>query len=69
MLNAARLLGGFSEELFEARTGLPISVISAPLAQAEERGLISRKRRSILPTERGTQFLNDLLILFEPPNP
>lgn len=69
MLNAARLLGGFSEELFEARTGLPISVISAPLAQAEERGLISRKRGCILPTERGTQFLNDFLILFEPPNP
>ncbi len=69
MLNAARLLGGFSEELFEARTGLSISVISAPLAQAEERGLISRKRGSILPTERGTQFLNDFLILFEPPNP
>lgn len=69
MLNAARLLGGFSEGLFEARTGLPISVISAPLAQAEERGLISRKRGSILPTERGTQFLNDFLILFEPPSP
>ena len=69
MLNAARLLGGFSEELFEARTGLPISVISAPLAQAEERGLIRRKRGSILPTERGTQFLNDFLILFEPQSP
>jgi putative oxygen-independent coproporphyrinogen III oxidase len=66
MLNAARLLGGFSEGLFEARTGLPMSVISAPLAQAEERGLISRKHGSILPTERGTQFLNDFLMLFEP---
>jgi len=67
MLNAARLLEGFSEELFEARTGLPASAISAPLAQAEEGGLIHRCRGAIRPTRRGTQFLNDFLILFDAP--
>ena len=68
MLNAARLLGGFRAELFEARTGLPISVISAPLAEAEERGLIHRFGGVILPTQRGTQFLNDTLLLFQTPD-
>ena len=69
MLNAARLLEGFSEELFEARTGLPASAISGPLLQAEKRGLIHRSRGTIRPTRRGTQFLNDYLMLFENPSP
>jgi oxygen-independent coproporphyrinogen-3 oxidase len=69
MLNAARLLEGFSEELFEARTGLPASVIDGPLLQAEERGLIQRSRGAIRPTQRGTQFLNDYLMLFEDQSP
>ena len=69
MLNAARLLEGFSEALFEARTGLPASAISVPLVQAEKRGLIHRSRGAIRPTRRGTQFLNDYLMLFEDPSP
>ncbi len=68
MLNAARLLEGFSEELFEARTGLSASAISGPLVQAEERGLIHRSRGAIRPTRLGTQFLNDYLMLFEAPS-
>jgi oxygen-independent coproporphyrinogen-3 oxidase len=68
MLNAARLLEGFSEELFEARTGLPASAISDPLAQAEERGLIHRSGGAIRPTRLGIQFLNDYLMLFEAPS-
>ena len=67
MLNAARLLAGFPAELFEVRTGLPISAIAAPLAEAESRGLISRHGGRIRPTQRGTQFLNDFLLLFEAP--
>jgi len=69
MLNAARLLEGFSEELFEARTGLPASVISGPLLQAEKRGLIHRSPGAIRPTRRGTQFLNDYLALFQDQSP
>jgi putative oxygen-independent coproporphyrinogen III oxidase len=68
MLNAARLLAGFPAELFEVRTGLPISAIAAPLAEAESRGLISRHGGRIRPTQRGTQFLNDFLLLFEAPD-
>lgn len=66
MLNAARLQSGFSETLFEARTGLPLSAIGAPLARAVERGLVARCDGMIRPTPRGIEFLNDLLILFEP---
>lgn len=69
MLNAARLLEGFSEELFEARTGLPASVIRGPLLQAEKRGLIHRSPGAIRPTRRGTQFLNDYLTLFQDQSP
>ena len=65
MLNAARLLQGFSGSLFEARTGLSMSTIGAPLAEAEARGLISRQGGVVRPTPRGTQFLNDFLLLFE----
>ena len=65
MLNAARLLEGFPAALFEARTGLPISAIAAPLAEAESRGLVSRPGGAIRPTQRGTEFLNDFLLLFE----
>jgi putative oxygen-independent coproporphyrinogen III oxidase len=67
MLNAARLLEGFSEALFEARTGLPASALAAPLEAAQARGLVQRSRGTIVPTPRGTQFLNDLLMLFEAP--
>lgn len=69
MLNAARLLAGFSEGLFEARTGLALSVMAEPLLQAEARGLIHRSDGAIRPTPRGIQFLNDLLVLFEPHGP
>lgn len=67
MLNAARLLEGFSEALFEARTGLAADVLAVPLGVAEARGLLERRAGAIRPTSRGTRFLNDLLLLFESP--
>jgi oxygen-independent coproporphyrinogen-3 oxidase len=69
MLNAARLLEGFPEALFEARTALPISAIRAPLAKAEAGGLIERRRGQVVPTARGIRFLNEFLVLFEALNP
>jgi oxygen-independent coproporphyrinogen-3 oxidase len=69
MLNAGRLLGGFEEALFAARTGLPFSAIEAPLARARARGLVHRDAGTIRPTEQGTRFLNELLLLFEPVDP
>jgi putative oxygen-independent coproporphyrinogen III oxidase len=66
MLNALRLIDGFDVRLFSERTGLPISTVEAKLAQAEKQGLLSRDWKRIRPTERGRQFLNELLGAFLP---
>jgi oxygen-independent coproporphyrinogen-3 oxidase len=64
MMNALRLTEGFPVALFAERTGLPLSVIEAPLAKAEAAGLLARDAFAIRPTLRGRRFLNDLLGLF-----
>jgi putative oxygen-independent coproporphyrinogen III oxidase len=64
MLNALRLVEGFSIELFQARTGLPLSAVERKLTEAEAKGLIERDWRRIQPTRRGRHFLNELLALF-----
>lgn len=66
MLNALRLREGFERSLFTARTGLPPSAIEAPLAQAEQRGWITRDLQRVVPTARGFDFLSDLQGLFLP---
>jgi oxygen-independent coproporphyrinogen-3 oxidase len=66
MLNALRLKEGFALARFGERTGLPLSVIDAPLAEAERRGLVTRDLQHVVPTPRGFDFLNDLLELFLP---
>ena len=42
MLNALRLKDGFELARFSERTGLPLSAIERPLAEAERRGLVER---------------------------
>ena len=70
MLNALRLRDGFELSRFAERTGLPISAIARPLEEAERRGLVERDLHHVRPTERGFDFLNDLLELFLPaPSP
>jgi oxygen-independent coproporphyrinogen-3 oxidase len=71
MLNALRLREGFALDEFARRTGLPLSAIEAPLAQAAARGLLeisesSDQRRKVRPTVRGFDFLSDLQALFLP---
>jgi len=66
-LNALRLVAGFDAELFEARTGLPWSVLAAPLAAAQARGLMTPGAdRKLSPTTLGQRFLNDLQAIFLP---
>jgi putative oxygen-independent coproporphyrinogen III oxidase len=67
MLNALRLVDGFPAELFQARTGLPITAIQSRLEEAERSGLLKRDWERIRPTERGQRFLNELLALFLQP--
>jgi putative oxygen-independent coproporphyrinogen III oxidase len=64
MLNALRLIDGFSLALYSERTGLPLTTITQELAQAERRGLLERDLQRVRPTERGRLFLNELMTLF-----
>ena len=66
MLNALRLVGGFSAELPSRRTGLPYVLFESGLREAEQQGFITRDPQFIRPTERGRRFLNDLVGLFLP---
>ena len=66
MLNALRLTEGFAPHLFSDHTGLPISIIEKQLSQAEEQELIEWDVKLIRPTERGRNYLNELLQLFLP---
>jgi len=66
MLNALRLRDGFALARFGERTGLPLSAIERPLAEAERRGLVERDLQSVRPTPLGFDFLSDLQQLFLP---
>jgi oxygen-independent coproporphyrinogen-3 oxidase len=66
MLNALRLREGFALADFSARTGLAITAIAQPLAEAEARGLLERDFTRAWPSVRGFDFLSDLQALFLP---
>jgi oxygen-independent coproporphyrinogen-3 oxidase len=66
MMNALRLTTGFATEMFQQRTGLPLTAIQQQLNEAEQRGLIVRDHQRITPTLAGRRFLNDLLQIFLP---
>ncbi len=66
MMNALRLTGGFATQVFQERTGLPITAIQQQLNEAERRELIVRDHQRITPTLAGRRFLNDLLQIFLP---
>lgn len=64
MMNALRLTEGFSAQLFEERTGLPLSAIAPTLAEGKRKGLLQQQGDLIAPTLQGQRFLNELLQLF-----
>jgi putative oxygen-independent coproporphyrinogen III oxidase len=64
MLNALRLNAGFTTEQYEATTGLKLSALEQPLAEAKERGLMVETDLGWRPTELGLRFLNDLQASF-----
>ncbi len=64
MMNALRLNEGFSAELFNERTSLPLTLIHRELEEAGQRGLLKRELQHIGPTKIGQRFLNDLLQIF-----
>lgn len=65
MLNALRLVEGFSLAEYEARTGLARTSILATLEAAAERGLMLQSNdHNWRPTALGRRFLNDLQAMF-----
>jgi putative oxygen-independent coproporphyrinogen III oxidase len=64
MLNALRLNEGFSDECFEARTGLPLDTVRDKLEDAKRQGLLEVRQRGWRPTSLGRRFLNDLQAAF-----
>ena len=67
MLNALRLVDGFSESQFGERTGLDAGVLETETVSARGRGLIQRDSGGRWrPTDLGRRFLNDLQAEFLP---
>jgi putative oxygen-independent coproporphyrinogen III oxidase len=69
MMNALRLTQGFDAQLFQQRTGKPLSTVTAKLQQAQKQGLLLLQHKPetglwIQPSLRGQRFLNELLQLF-----
>ena len=64
MLNALRLVEGFSLRDFESRTGLQRTVIEPQLRQAVQAGWLETDGERVVPTELGRRFTNDVISLF-----
>lgn len=64
MLNALRLYQPIAWTLFETRTYLSRCVLDKPFQQAAAKGLLRWDDNDFSPTERGHQFLDDLVALF-----
>ena len=70
LLNALRLIDGFDEESFEARTGLAFSTVSPVVTEAQRKGLLeSDAPAHWRASAEGQRFLNDLQALFLPESP
>ena len=67
LLNACRLVHGFSLNHFERTTGLPRSRLRAGLERAHELSLVRERSGHVQPTARGLRYLNTLLMCFVEP--
>lgn len=64
MLNALRLKSGVPASLFKAHTGLELAVVTPRIKQLVAQGLMSDNHESIVTTDRGFRFLNDVVASF-----
>jgi oxygen-independent coproporphyrinogen-3 oxidase len=65
-MNGFRLIEGFSTELFESRTGLPVAAFEQALKPAINGGLVQRDVNQWRATPKGLRFLNDILVALLP---
>jgi len=61
-MNGFRLVEGFVDALFEARTGLPIAVLEDALSPLAARRLVERGSQRWRATPKGFRFLNEILV-------
>src|SRR5690606_2727450 len=64
LMNALRLPEGVPVRCFEERTGQPLALIAAPLAEAHRRGWLDMQADTLRATPAGLGVLNGLLALF-----
>ncbi len=64
MMNALRLVEGFSTALYEQRTGLDWQAIAENMSRLQARGLVEQQGDTWRATQRGARFLNDMLLEF-----
>ena len=64
MLNALRLNAGFSQTLFEQRTGLPFALLAQPIESLLQRQLIEISEDTIRTTGLGRRFLDSVVAEF-----
>lgn len=64
MLNALRLYQPIESSLFEERTGVNFNVIVPILLQAQDLGLVIIRDNNFATTDKGKNFLNDLIEMF-----
>jgi len=61
-MNGFRLVEGFTDELFEDRTGLSNGVLGEALTPLVARGLVDRGEKCWRATPKGFRFLNEILV-------
>lgn len=66
LMNALRLIEGFDEDEFEARTGLEFEATGGQLGSLARRGLLERCDRRWRASARGFDLLNEVLAEFLP---
>ena len=64
MMNVLRLTDGVPDSWLHERTGVWPAQIATQIANAQQKGLLSREPLTFKPTEKGRRFLNDLLQCF-----
>jgi len=66
MMNALRLNDGFAMPVFEQHTGMPLNQWQQAINTAMDKGLLVQQELNLKASEKGFDFLNDLLELFMP---
>ena len=61
-MNGFRLVEGFDDALFEARTGVPVAVLAEALSPLVARGLVERREKRWRASPKGFRFLNEILV-------